>query len=174
MNILLFVTSLLMILSLLTYARIDNFRYFLGMQSEFERYMRTIERVYINQSAENWYDTSRAKIKGNDVPEIPGIKDPNDPNKSSEKEVQEALKEANADPVDLIQLQENAETPKTTEVSGTPTSHMSVRILFNQKMRTANDEVYRQTKEWTKQLMRELYGKQKFFTDMMGKTWRFP
>lgn len=60
MNILLFVTSLLMILSLMTYARVDSFRYFLGLEAEFERYISTVERSYINSTALNWYINTHA------------------------------------------------------------------------------------------------------------------
>jgi len=61
MNILLFVSSLLMILALMTYARVDSFRYFLGMDARFEHYMSTVERLDTNEAAENWYKTSKAK-----------------------------------------------------------------------------------------------------------------
>lgn len=61
MNVLLFVTSLLTILALLTYAKIDSFRYFLGIEAEFERYMQTIEQDYTNTKAEDWYSKTRTK-----------------------------------------------------------------------------------------------------------------
>lgn len=60
MNILLLVTALLMMLSILTYARLDNFRNYSGMQAEFERYMQHLERAYPNQIAKQWYDTTIA------------------------------------------------------------------------------------------------------------------
>ncbi|MBA3239318.1 MAG: hypothetical protein H0T62_13375 [Parachlamydiaceae bacterium] len=60
MNVLLFVTSFLTILALLTYAKIDSFRYFSGIEAQFERYMEQIEQVYSNQIAEKWYKTTKA------------------------------------------------------------------------------------------------------------------
>lgn len=60
MNVLLFVTSFLTILALLTYAKIDSFRYFSGIEAQFERYMEQIEQVYTNQIADKWYKTTKA------------------------------------------------------------------------------------------------------------------
>ncbi len=162
MNILLFVTSLLMILSLLTYARIDNYRYFMGMQSEFERYMRSMERLYINNSAENWYSTTKAKIKDAAAPpEVPAEPIPN-----AEGIPQPPQKVGN---IDITKPLESNDSKKKPDEPGSPTSRLSLRILFNPKMRAANEDAYRQTREWTKQLMKNLYGKQKFFIEMMEK-----
>ncbi len=69
MNVLLFVTSLLMILSLLTYAKLDGFRYFLGMDAQFERYMSSVERSYTSEKAIDWYKTTMASTKSK--PRIP-------------------------------------------------------------------------------------------------------
>lgn len=57
-----------MLLSLMTYARIDSFRYFLGMEAQFESYMNSLERKETNKAAKQWYETTRA----------PRPKDPND------------------------------------------------------------------------------------------------
>ncbi|MBA2728425.1 MAG: hypothetical protein H0U49_09675 [Parachlamydiaceae bacterium] len=173
MNILLFVTSLLMILSLLTYARIDNFRYFMGMQSEFERYMRSVERVYINKSAENWYETSRAKKKDPSGPQAPpgqALQKPNDPNKKPEPKDDDPNKPPTDEPIDPTKPLDSS---GKTESSGIPTSRLSLRVLFNQKMRDANADSYLQTREWAIKLMKELYGKQKFFTDMLEENPEF-
>lgn len=144
MNILLFVTSLLMILSILTYARIDNFRYFLGMQAEFERYMRSIERLYINDSAEVWYDTTiatRRQPAAATPPSTPAA----------------APTEAGAAPVD---------TATPIAPTGSPTSRLSLKVLFDQKLHSAHENAYHQTREWFKQLMKELYSEQLFFKKM--------
>jgi hypothetical protein len=60
-----------MILSLMTYARVDSFRYFLGMEAQFERYMSTVERSSINADAANMYITTRAKTKSDNENEKP-------------------------------------------------------------------------------------------------------
>lgn len=60
----------------MTYARIDSFRYFLGMEAEFERYMSTIERSYINTIAVKWYKTTRAPKPRNENQEKPPPRDP--------------------------------------------------------------------------------------------------
>lgn len=56
MNILIFVTSLLMIFALLTYGRLDMYRSFIVTQGEFERYMAEGERRAFNRGAQQWYD----------------------------------------------------------------------------------------------------------------------
>lgn len=73
MNVLLFVTSLLMILSLLTYAKVDGFRYFLGMEAQFETYMSSIERSYTNEIAVQWFKTiyGNKERNRNDPPKQP-------------------------------------------------------------------------------------------------------
>ena len=61
MNVLLFVTSLLTILALLTYAKMDSFRYYQGIEAKFESYMQTVEQAYTNKIAADWYDTTKTK-----------------------------------------------------------------------------------------------------------------
>lgn len=118
MNIILFVSSLLMILALMTYTRVDSFRYFLGMEAQFERYMSSVERLDINQAAENWYKTSKAK-KGQHG------------GGSS-----------------------NSASPR-----------LSFRIFVDPKIRQEHPQEYAQTLQWTKNLIRTLYGNQKFFIE---------
>lgn len=66
MNILIFVISLLMMLALLTYGRLDMYRSFIVTQGEFEKYMVENERTTINNGAEQWYQwTSIATKNGN-------------------------------------------------------------------------------------------------------------
>lgn len=61
MNILLFVTAFIIILSTLTYAKIDNFRTFAATEAQFEMYIEKIENAYGNMVAKRWYDTTIAK-----------------------------------------------------------------------------------------------------------------
>jgi hypothetical protein len=56
MNILLYVMTMLMALSLLTYARLESFRTFSGMKMQFTTYMQAIERQPINTISQEWYD----------------------------------------------------------------------------------------------------------------------
>lgn len=66
----------------MTYAKIDSFRYFLGMDAEFEHYMSTIERTRINKAAENWYaDTTAPKPVSNNTKNE--AKTPRDPKAGS-------------------------------------------------------------------------------------------
>ncbi len=48
--------SLLMMLALLTYARLDMYRSFIVTQGEFERHMAESTRHAINNGAQQWYD----------------------------------------------------------------------------------------------------------------------
>lgn len=55
MNILMFVMTMLMLLTVLTYAKIDSFRSEAGIHIQFENYMQHVERKYINEQTENQY-----------------------------------------------------------------------------------------------------------------------
>ena len=55
MNVLLFVMSMLMILTLMTYARLDSYRLQSGLQGEFVRYMQELERAYLNKAEDDIY-----------------------------------------------------------------------------------------------------------------------
>lgn len=67
MNILLFVMTFLMLLSLMSYARWETFRNFSGFKAEFEHYMRETERGFYNAQAVKWYDQTHAtKQAGHD------------------------------------------------------------------------------------------------------------
>jgi hypothetical protein len=145
MNVLLFVTSLLLILSLLTYARIDNFRYFLGMQSEFERYMSTVERSHINQTAKQWYDRTIANSRTNSP--------------SQQTPTQTTPPTDGSEP-----------TSEHQPVPGAAgTSRLSLRTILDPDLRSKNEQADQQTLQWIKDLMRVLYGQQPFFKEMMQK-----
>src|SRR5665213_4596964 len=58
MYVLIFVTMMLMLLSILTYARLDSYRNLSGLQAEFKRYMEVLEREHINQEANRWYEST--------------------------------------------------------------------------------------------------------------------
>lgn len=55
MNVLLLVMGMLMLLSIMTYARLDIFRSFSGTQTSFIDYMTKNERKYPNKIANEWY-----------------------------------------------------------------------------------------------------------------------
>ncbi len=65
MNILLFVMTVLMLLSVLTYARIDSTRNFMGMRSQFEHYMQLTERQYINEKNIDKYNQTKVSSRSN-------------------------------------------------------------------------------------------------------------
>lgn len=69
MNILLYVITVLMLLSTMTYARWENFRSFMGLQRGFVHYMGAIEQTSINKSSANWYGNIVVKPKdGKKIP----------------------------------------------------------------------------------------------------------
>lgn len=59
MNVITFVMTMLMLLTMMTYARLESFRAFSTVQAQFEEFMETNERAYINERAEQWYDTTK-------------------------------------------------------------------------------------------------------------------
>jgi len=61
MNVLLFVTAMIMVLSMLTYTRLETYRNFSLLQSEFTQFMEKTERGYINKTAVWWYDNSKGE-----------------------------------------------------------------------------------------------------------------
>lgn len=63
MNVLLFVTTMIMVLAMLTYAKLETYRNFSLLQSQFTRYMEKTERSYINAAAKSWYENSVATKK---------------------------------------------------------------------------------------------------------------
>lgn len=123
MNVLLFVTSLLTILALLTYAKIDSFRYFLGIEAKFESYMQTVEQVYPNKIAEDWYNTTKAK--------------------------------------DITLRNRNV-------AEGSP--RLSFAVLIDPKLKEKEPELYKNTMDWAKKLMRVLYETKPFFKETIQKS----
>lgn len=70
MNVLIFVMTMLMLLSLMTYARLESYRSSQAFQMIFKHYMQEEERGYINIQAEKTYDS----IKVSENKGKPGIK----------------------------------------------------------------------------------------------------
>lgn len=65
MNIILFVTALVMALALMTYGKWEAYRNLHVVESQFKNYMEKTERSAINQAAEKWYKTTTvSKGKG--------------------------------------------------------------------------------------------------------------
>jgi hypothetical protein len=119
MNVLLFVTSFLIILALLTYAKIDSFRYSQGLEAKFESYMQTVEQAYPNKIASEWYDSTQGK-------EINGVR-------------------------------------RTAE--GSP--RLSFAVFIDPDLRAKEQELYNNTMEWAKDLMKTLYGDKQFFQEAL-------
>lgn len=64
MNIILFVTTLVMALALLTYGKWEAYRNLHVVESQFKSYMEQSERSAINQAADNWYASVVVQSKG--------------------------------------------------------------------------------------------------------------
>lgn len=82
MNILILVMSMLMIFSLMTYAKLENYRSTAGIEGEFTRYMEVVERSYINMSADKMY---KKVTFGNAAPTPPPKKEETPPNEPKRK-----------------------------------------------------------------------------------------
>jgi len=63
MNILLFVTTMLMLLALMTYGRLETYRSLALVQSQFEYFMTQTERLYVNNEAKKRYKNTTASTK---------------------------------------------------------------------------------------------------------------
>lgn len=63
MNILLFVMSMLMILALMTYGRLESFLGFAFVQSQFKVYMEKTERNYVNEEALARYNSEKGSTQ---------------------------------------------------------------------------------------------------------------
>lgn len=63
MNVLIFVTTMLMLLALMTYARLETYRSSQVFQVLFEHYMQKDERGYINMAAAKVYDATKGSSK---------------------------------------------------------------------------------------------------------------
>src|SRR5262245_23169398 len=74
MNILLFVTTMIMILASLTYARIEMYRSFSVMQSQFNNFMQKTERSHTNLTTEWWYDNHKASKGKPNEKKTPSVK----------------------------------------------------------------------------------------------------
>lgn len=55
MNILLYVTTVIMILTALSYSRLEHFHGFFGVQAGFKQYMETTERKPLSMISDRWY-----------------------------------------------------------------------------------------------------------------------
>lgn len=73
MNILLFVMTMLMLLTSLTYARLENFRSHSLLQVQFENYIQNTERSIFNEKAVNLYEKTpvKSKVKGDAADKAP-------------------------------------------------------------------------------------------------------
>jgi hypothetical protein len=65
MNVLLFVTTMIMVLAMLTYTRLETYRNFSLVDTEFTKFMEITERGYINEAAKCWYRTHQATRQKN-------------------------------------------------------------------------------------------------------------
>lgn len=63
MNILLFVTTMIMVMAMLTYGRIESYRSFSMIQSHFKNYIDSTERGYINQLSDNLFENSKGETE---------------------------------------------------------------------------------------------------------------
>ncbi len=68
MNILLYVLTMIMLLALLTYAKIDSHRQLSSLQAQFQTYMAHIERKHISQQAQNLYDKTHISSRNGSNP----------------------------------------------------------------------------------------------------------
>lgn len=71
MNVLLYVMTILMILSVLTYAKLESFRMFAGLEASFKHYMTSTERLPLDRMNTKMYDSVKILSKGVTSKELP-------------------------------------------------------------------------------------------------------
>lgn len=140
MNILLFVTSMIMVMAMLTYARLETYRSFSLLQAEFKHYMDDTERGYINLAAENWYINSPGKTKSSSPNEPP-----KPPPKIKSPEAEDKSKKASS------------------------RSRLSFASFVDQKKKTAHEKEFPKLFLLAKKLIYVLYKDQPFFKEMEQK-----
>lgn len=64
MNILLYVMTMLMLLALMTYGRLESYRGFAFVQAQFKDYMEKTERSYVTKEARKRYNEERGSTTG--------------------------------------------------------------------------------------------------------------
>lgn len=145
MNILLFVTSLIMVMAMLTYARLETYRSFSLLQAEFKHYMDDTERGYINLDAENWYINSPGQTKSStqreEKPKTPAPKPPKEKDKTTEDKTKQAPSR----------------------------SRLSFASFIDQKKKKAHEKEYPKLFLMAKKLIYVLYKDQPFFKEMEQK-----
>lgn len=65
MNVLFFVMSMLMLLALMTYGRLESYLGYAFVQTQFKEYMEKTERNYVNEEAKERYDKEKGSTKDN-------------------------------------------------------------------------------------------------------------
>lgn len=73
MNVLIFVATMLMLLAILTYGRLETYRTNQGHELLFKHYMQESERGYANSVATRKYETTTASTKNSSEPKNPKI-----------------------------------------------------------------------------------------------------
>jgi hypothetical protein len=140
--------SMLMIFTLMTYARLDSYRSTASIEGEFTRYMQTIERSYINLTANKTYDKIHPSSKKTASTASPPTKSANP--------TQEAAPLKNAET-------ENEQKPKKSS------GRLSIKLLINNKEKEKQSSEINETRQIFKDLLHSLYGNKKFFKDQLEK-----
>src|ERR1700719_3029580 len=71
MNVLIFVLAMLMVLSILTYGRIESFRHFAIVQTQFENYMTVMARKNVNELEIDRYNRTHVPARYKDSNSTP-------------------------------------------------------------------------------------------------------
>ncbi len=142
MNILLFVTSLLMVMASLTYTRLETYRNFSLTQNQFTLYMDQRERGSINLQAETLFTHSRG---AQPPPQPPTPSDPNNPKPPS--------------------VGSNEQVKNT----GKARSRLSLAMFIDSAKKNAHPKEYLQFFALARKLIYLLYNDQPFFQAMERK-----
>lgn len=141
MNVLIFVMSMLMIFVLMTYARIDTYRSMAGVEGEFIRYIESIERAYINLSADKIYN----KVKFSYQEATPPVQTDNQTSATSN----------------------DGETQPKKKGKGNKFGRISVKLLIDAKAREEKEKEFQEVSQLLKNLIKTLFGPLKSFQTLL-------
>ncbi len=142
MNVLLFVTSMIMVMAMLTYGRLQTYRSFSLTQNEFNRFMTETERGDINKAAMLWYENSLGERRGSGASQAAAT-----PSTTSSK----------------------SQGAPSTSTRSQALSRLSFATFIDNKKKEAHQKEYPQIRNLAQKLIYVLYRNQPFFKEMEAK-----
>lgn len=148
MNVLVIVFTVLMLLSIMTYARLQSFLGFSGIRTAYVKFMEDNERKYSNNLEQKLYATARvkaSKTKKDDVPE-------------------EEYDDEEEEDLEVQNIPVGQSTPKRK-----PVRKLNLQPLLKGNKEGVNNPDTGPTAELFTRLIREIYGRQNFYIEAVKR-----